>query len=79
SADIGVKDGKIAFVGDAAQAKVTATTTIDARGKIVAPGFIDPHTHYFEDLTSSDAGTRRNLAAAMQGVTTVFVGSDGGG
>ena len=77
--DVGVKDGKIAFVGDAAKAQVTGATTIEARGKIVAPGFIDPHTHYFEDLTSSDAATRRNLAAAMQGVTTVFVGSDGGG
>lgn len=75
--DVGVKDGKIAFVGDAAKLRVTAATTVDARGKIVAPGFIDPHTHYFEDLTSADAATRRNLAAAMQGVTTVFVGSDG--
>ncbi len=78
-ADVGVKDGKITFVGDAAKAKITAATSIDARGKIVSPGFIDPHTHYFEDLTASDAATRRNLAAAMQGVTTVFVGSDGGG
>lgn len=78
-ADVGIKDGKIAFVGDAAKAKVTAATSVDAKGKIVAPGFIDPHTHYFEDLTSADAAKRRNLAAAMQGVTTVFVGSDGSG
>jgi N-acyl-D-aspartate/D-glutamate deacylase len=76
-ADIGIKDGKIAFVGDAAKAKVSAATSVNARGKIVAPGFIDPHTHYYEDLSSTDKGMRRNLAAAMQGVTTVFVGSDG--
>jgi N-acyl-D-amino-acid deacylase len=77
TADVAVSDGKIVFVGDAAKAKITAATAIDAKGKIVAPGFIDPHTHYFEDLSSTDAGMRRNLAAAMQGVTTVFVGSDG--
>ncbi|HEY9233919.1 MULTISPECIES: N-acyl-D-amino-acid deacylase family protein [Phenylobacterium] len=77
-ADVGVKDGKIAFVGDAAKDRVTAATTIEARGRIVSPGFIDPHTHYFEDLTSPDPAVRRNLGAAMQGVTTVFVGSDGG-
>lgn len=76
-ADVAVADGKIVFVGDAAKARITGKTAIDAAGKLVAPGFIDPHTHYFEDLSSTDAGMRRNLAATMQGVTTVFVGSDG--
>lgn len=77
TADVAIAGGKIVFVGDAAKAKIKAAATIDAKGKVVAPGFIDPHTHYFEDLSSADAGLRRNLAAAMQGVTTVFVGSDG--
>ena len=77
TADVAIAGGKIVFVGDAAKAKLKAAATIDAKGKVVAPGFIDPHTHYFEDLSSTDAGMRRNLAAAMQGVTTVFVGSDG--
>lgn len=77
TADVAITDGKVVFVGDAAKAKITATTSVNAAGKIVTPGFIDPHTHYFEDLSSDDAKMRRNLAAAMQGVTTVFVGSDG--
>ena len=42
-ADIAVKGGKIAEIG-----KITdgAVKTIDADGCVVAPGFIDPHTHY---------------------------------
>lgn len=77
TADVAITGGKIVFVGDAAEAKIKAATAIDAKGKLVTPGFIDPHTHYFEDLSSADAGMRRNTAATMQGVTTVFVGSDG--
>src|SRR5437588_13008067 len=42
-ADVAVKDGRIAAVGKLAGA--TAAHTIDARGRIVAPGFIDVHTH----------------------------------
>jgi N-acyl-D-amino-acid deacylase len=42
-ADIGVRDGKIASVGKLADAQ--ARQTIDAAGKIVAPGFIDVHNH----------------------------------
>ena len=46
---------------------------------IVAPGFIDPHTHVGEDLASDDARTRLIPAFLMQGVTTAFIGNDGGG
>jgi hypothetical protein len=42
-ADVGIKDHKIAFVGRAWFAG--ADRVIDASGKIVAPGFIDTHTH----------------------------------
>ena len=42
---------------------------------MVAPGFIDPHTHTFEDL--SNPATSRNDAYLMQGVTTVATGNDG--
>jgi N-acyl-D-aspartate/D-glutamate deacylase len=44
---------------------------------VVAPGFIDPHTHTAEDL-GRDSG-RVNLPFLMQGVTTVITGNDGGG
>ena len=49
-ADVGVKDGKIVEIrrrgsGDA-PLEGNATETIDATGKVVAPGFVDIHTHY---------------------------------
>ncbi|HEX8722414.1 MAG TPA: amidohydrolase family protein [Pyrinomonadaceae bacterium] len=76
-ADVGVRGDRIVFVGDAARARLRAARTIDAAGLVVAPGFIDPHTHTFEDL--SDPARRANENYLMQGVTTVFTGNDGGG
>jgi len=76
-ADVGIKGDRITFVGDATTAHVTATKTIDATGLIVAPGFIDPHTHTAGDL--SNAQRKSNLPYLMQGVTTVITNNDGGG
>ena len=42
-ADVAIKDGRIARIGRIAQG--AAATTIDAKGQILAPGFIDVHTH----------------------------------
>ena len=75
--DIGVTGDRITFIGDARARGVTARRTIDATGLIVAPGFIDPHTHTTEDLSSANG--RGNVGYLMQGVTTVFTGNDGGG
>ncbi|HEX4935214.1 MAG TPA: amidohydrolase family protein, partial [Gemmatimonadaceae bacterium] len=69
----------ILFVGDARGAGLRAAREFDARGLIVAPGFIDPHTHTFGDLQSASAERRGNAAYLMQGVTTVITGNDGGG
>ena len=77
--DVAITGDRITFVGDAARANVTAKRTIDARGLIVAPGFIDPHTHALEDLSSNDPKRRANVNYLMQGVTTVITGNDGGG
>ena len=45
-ADIGIRDGKIVFVGQADPAKYEeAEHVIDASGKVVSPGFIDIHMH----------------------------------
>jgi len=77
AADVGIRGDRIAFIGNAAGARVTATRTIDARGLIVAPGFIDPHTHTAGDL--ANAQRRANLPYLMQGVTTVVTNNDGGG
>lgn len=75
--DVAIKGDRIVSVGTGLQ--VTATRAIDAGGLIVAPGFIDPHTHMGDDLASDDAATRLVPAFLMQGVTTAFVGNDGGG
>jgi N-acyl-D-aspartate/D-glutamate deacylase len=77
--DVAIAGDRITFVGDAARANVTAKRTIDARGLIVAPGFIDPHTHALADLSSNDPKRRANVNYLMQGVTTVITGNDGGG
>jgi len=75
-ADVGIHGDRIAFIGDAGKAHVTAVRTLDATGLVIAPGFIDPHTHTLGDLSSS---TRKNNEPyLMQGVTTVVTGNDGG-
>lgn len=77
--DIAITGDRITFVGDARAARIDAVRRIDARGLIVAPGFIDPHTHTYGDLESDRVERRGNAAYLMQGVTTVVTGNDGGG
>lgn len=73
--NIGISGGRIADMDAAPDA--AAATRIDATGMLVAPGFIDPHTHATEDLLNPSANA--NLAFLMQGVTTVVIGNDGNG
>lgn len=75
--DVAVDGDRIRAVGRSAA--IASSRIIDARGLIVAPGFIDPHTHVAKDLGSDDARTRLIPAFLMQGVTTAFIGNDGGG
>ena len=75
-ADVGIRDDRIVFVGDASKRGFTAARTIDAKGLIVAPGFIDPHAHLLADLTNVD--TASNQPYLLQGVTTIITGNDGG-
>ncbi|USU09721.1 amidohydrolase family protein [Sphingomonadaceae bacterium OTU29MARTA1] len=75
--DVGIRGDRIVYVGRGRS--MAANRTIVARGMIVAPGFIDPHTHAEGMLASADARTRLVLPFLMQGVTTAFVGNDGGG
>ncbi|HEX8484015.1 N-acyl-D-amino-acid deacylase family protein [Sphingomonas sp.] len=75
--DVAVTGDRIRYVGP--HTTMAARRTIDARGMIVAPGFIDPHTHVETMLTAPDLRVRLVLPFLMQGVTTAFVGNDGGG
>ena len=75
--DVGIRGDLIVFIGNAAAAHVKATHVISAKGLIICPGFIDPHTH--ADAYLSDPARRSNLNYVMQGVTTVVTGNDGGG
>lgn len=74
--DVAITGDKVSFVGPSA--KVRALRTIDARGMVVAPGFIDPHTHA-EISQSADTGQRRLDQWLAQGVTTIVTGNDGFG
>ena len=72
-ADIGIRDGSIAFIGDAKPHQ--AERVVDASGLIVAPGFIDMHSHAELHL---DYG-RDAAPYLFQGITTGVLGVDGGG
>ena len=56
-ADVGVQDGRVVAVGQ----HTSAAETIDADGLVVAPGFVDPHTHYDAQLFWDPAPPRRSL------------------
>jgi len=75
--DVAVSGDRIRAVGR--RLGMTARTMIDARGLVVAPGLIDPHTHVDKDLASDDARARLVPAFLLQGVTTAFIGNDGAG
>jgi N-acyl-D-amino-acid deacylase len=70
-ADVAIRDGRIAAIGKLGDAR--AHTEIDAAGKIVAPGFIDAHTHDDRLLLSAPDMAPK----ASQGVTTVVAGNCG--
>ncbi|MBA59278.1 MAG: amidohydrolase [Gammaproteobacteria bacterium] len=71
-ADIGIKDGKIAGIGEIRE---SAPKEIEAKGKLVTPGWVDVHTHYDGQATWDPL-----LApSSWHGVTTVVMGNCGVG
>jgi N-acyl-D-aspartate/D-glutamate deacylase len=74
-ADIGINDDEIVAMGDLSES--AGRQTIDATGLVVAPGFIDMHTHVDDGF--SDPELSANLNYLIQGVTTVRPGADGSG
>ncbi|NUS75731.1 MAG: D-aminoacylase [Streptomyces sp.] len=70
TADVGIRDGRIAVVGAVTE---EAHTTEDASGLVLAPGFVDPHTHYDAQLFWDPYAT----PSLNHGVTTVAAGNCG--
>jgi N-acyl-D-aspartate/D-glutamate deacylase len=71
--DVAIAGGKITAVER--KIAVSGAAEIDARGKVVAPGFVDIHTHYDGQVTWSN----RVTPSSLHGVTTVVMGNCGVG
>src|SRR5271168_2397268 len=70
--DVAIVGDKIAAIG---RALPKGDREIDARGKLVTPGFVDIHTHYDAQVTWAD----RVSPSSWNGVTTVLIGNCGVG
>ncbi|MEV6393644.1 D-aminoacylase [Streptomyces sp. NPDC051907] len=72
-ADVGVRDGRIAVIAAPGAVAEEARTSEDASGLVLAPGFVDPHTHYDAQLFWDPYAT----PSLNHGVTTVAGGNCG--
>jgi N-acyl-D-amino-acid deacylase len=72
---IAIKDDKIIYIGDENDVSINVPKIINAKGLIVSPGIIDPHTHADRDLNK--LSTSSNKPFLFQGITTVVIGNDG--
>ncbi|MFE5739657.1 N-acyl-D-amino-acid deacylase family protein [Streptomyces celluloflavus] len=72
-ADLGIRDGRIALIAEPGTAGEPARTSEDATGLVLAPGFVDPHTHYDAQLFWDPYAT----PSLHHGVTTVAGGNCG--
>lgn len=70
-ADVAISNGRIAAIGDLAGEQ--ASETLDAEGHVVAPGFIDGHTHMDAQVYWDPLGT----CSSYHGITSVVMGNCG--
>jgi dihydroorotase-like cyclic amidohydrolase len=70
SADVGVSAGRIVALGDDLG---SAEEVLDARGKVVLPGIVDPHIHIGNELPFEEEACTETRAAVLGGVTTVGI------
>ncbi|MER5888480.1 D-aminoacylase [Streptomyces sp. NPDC001941] len=73
TADVGLRDGRIAVVAEPGTVTEQARTAEDATGLVLTPGFVDPHTHYDAQLFWDPYAT----PSMQHGVTTVAGGNCG--
>jgi N-acyl-D-amino-acid deacylase len=71
SGDVAIRDGRIAAIGKVEASK--SDRVFEAKGLVLAPGFIDAHSHHDRGLAEHPDA----IAAVSQGVTTIVVGMDG--
>ena len=72
AAAVRIRGDRIAAVGELSP--TPGETVVDAQGFVLAPGFIDTHSHHDRGLVSHPEA----LALVSQGITTIVVGQDGG-
>ena len=70
-ADVGISDGRILAIGE--NLAGSAKETLDASGKMVLPGLIDPHVHIGNEMPFAEEAHSETRAAVLGGVTTIGV------
>ena len=68
-ADVGIRDGRIVALAGPGQVDEDAASTVDGIGLVLAPGFVDPHTHYDAQLFWDPGASPSNVHGAASCVT----------